>query len=353
MKASQQKKIQMIKKTFTLIEMSMVLLIIVLLASLVVSQGVFMVEQSTSLTIMNRVQKIEDAIKGNPSIKDYDGSYIPNGYINDMGAFPTSLDDLMLKPALLPTYSFNPIVLNSETLGYLSGGWQGPYIRQNDFSKINSLITFDNSTDVDADIKNDLTVDINWTANSDELQVNDLQINSTQFFKERSIAVINFPSSYLNSNKVLRIHYWSIEDGLLKTHTPIEINSPTVNLSGILTEKVWSGPCAFYAEFDVNIASMITVTTVAASPPAIITNKEIILVAATGATGAFANKENQIATRNGSSNNFTFEAPDGKVVFVSDSGKTLIYDGSAWQELKTKTSSLYKTIKTDVTLELK
>ena len=74
----------MTRKNFTLLELSVVLLIIVALASFMVSQGIPVVQQSVEWNLNQKMQQIEDAIVGSTSIKDVDGSVIPNGYINDV-----------------------------------------------------------------------------------------------------------------------------------------------------------------------------------------------------------------------------------------------------------------------------
>mgnify|MGYP007004980181 CR=1 FL=1 len=49
------------------------------------SQGLPIVEQSTYRTLTNKMIKIEDAILGDKSLKDFDGSEVLNGYF---GKYP-------------------------------------------------------------------------------------------------------------------------------------------------------------------------------------------------------------------------------------------------------------------------
>lgn len=93
---------------FTLIELVIVIVVIGILASLAVRSGFESAEGAKLNSTLQEMESISKAIAGDPSLYN-SGKRTSFGYIGDVGALPSSLDDLVSAPG-----------------GYAS--WNGPYL---------------------------------------------------------------------------------------------------------------------------------------------------------------------------------------------------------------------------------
>ena len=325
------------RKNFTLLELSVVMLIIVSLASLIVSQALPIVQQTTEWNLNQKMQQIEEAIAGSSSIRDYDGSVIPNGYISDMGEFPD-----INEPTL--TYDFQPLLyrIPDSTPSYanqdltISGkiyaGWNGPYLTEVAYSKLKSIIQLE-YLDNDGDGQDDLRIYANGYSDLERV------IYWKDFFKKRNITISGVPAEF-----TVKVTIDYIKAGL------IESFEQNVTGSDETTVDLPTGICAFYAELKVDHS----VIDIVVDPPGTPLLNESYLVASSSATGVFTGKENQVATWNEISYDFT--APgDLESLYDEESGKYYLYDGSNWIEKSvqgTKTPRVIKTLKTEIELGL-
>lgn len=333
----------MIRNNFTLLELSVVLLIIVSLASFVLSQGLPVIQQSTERNLDQKMQLIEEAIVGSPSIRDFDGSIIPNGYVNDIGSFPNPNDPILLytyqelleqSPSSLPNYFNHDLTIS----GKLYAGWNGPYLTEAGYSKLKNIIKLE-FIDDDDDGNEDLRIFVNGYSDLDRY------IYWKDNFKKKNISISGVPSSFTSK---VTIDY--IENGVIRSY------EQEIKGSAETTIDLPKGLCAFYAEF----IPTNTVVAVQANPiPVPDDLGEKVRVAESG-TSSFKGKENNIATWNGS--NYSFSSPtvmdtlhdesDNKYYLYSldEGGITL-----SWKEQivkGTKTPRVIKTMKTEILLEL-
>lgn len=122
-------------KALTLVELVVVLLILVVLTSVaiqstegVISQGRFDANQRT-------LQGIENAVLGDSTLRQPEGTPILNGFVADVGRLPRSLTELVLKPNDVLDYEFrngsdNDVdMANVDDDVELGTGWRGPYLR--------------------------------------------------------------------------------------------------------------------------------------------------------------------------------------------------------------------------------
>lgn len=101
------------KKGFTLLEIIVVLTITAILLAAMVPMGFQYLESRREQATREEIREIYNAIFGNPAKGDF-------GYIGDVGAFPSSLDDLVAKPGGVSSFAFH-----TNSVGY---GWRGPYL---------------------------------------------------------------------------------------------------------------------------------------------------------------------------------------------------------------------------------
>ena len=111
------------KRGFTLIETVIVLAVIAILSALLIPLGFQQITSSRERAVRTEIENIYQAIMGKPQ----EGNY---GYLADVGSLPSSLDDLLAKPAAVSAYS-------STTGGQpnkngVRRGWRGPYLNTKD-----------------------------------------------------------------------------------------------------------------------------------------------------------------------------------------------------------------------------
>jgi len=104
------------KKGFTLIELVVILILVGILAAVAIPKFMDLGRQSRINTTKKKMQDLKVAIIGDPDAIAA-GRHSKAGYWGDVGALPSSLNDLVTKPG--PVSSFNK---------YTQRGWNGPYI---------------------------------------------------------------------------------------------------------------------------------------------------------------------------------------------------------------------------------
>lgn len=106
---------------FTVLELLMVLLLTGVLYTFMIgdvqrNDDAIKYEQTRA-----RMEAIRIAIIGSETSTDFEGKRSNFGYYGDVGAMPSTLYDLITKPAAMATWAFN-------TLHGIGVGWRGPYI---------------------------------------------------------------------------------------------------------------------------------------------------------------------------------------------------------------------------------
>ena len=108
---------------FTMIEMVMVIVVMAALAAVSVPRIDDFITNSKIQASKNEMLQIRAAISGTPD-RTAGGRYVDRGYIGDIGAIPSSLNDLILNPGL-PVYDY-----------FSRTGWNGPYLVDNGSGEI-------------------------------------------------------------------------------------------------------------------------------------------------------------------------------------------------------------------------
>ncbi len=104
------------KDAFTVIELTMVLVVLAVIAAVAIPRVGMMIESSSKAATLEEMMELKRAISGSPKITA-GGQFIDVGYEGDVGSLPTGLNDLVIKPASVSQY--NP---------FSQKGWNGPYI---------------------------------------------------------------------------------------------------------------------------------------------------------------------------------------------------------------------------------
>ncbi|MDD7985888.1 type II secretion system protein [Lentisphaera marina] len=326
------------KKAFTLLEMSVVLLIIVIVASVGVSVASPILEQSIGTQYKKNVLAMASAIVGDNSIRDYDGSAIANGYLNDMGSFPINIEDLWEAPNdSSKLYRKEEFSINGVS-GHLYGGWNGPYYEAINENLLNNLILergdYDSTSITDSNSDNDdIKLYAKGYSDSEFFEYGELN------FSARTISLSGIPAAF--TAKVTMVYF---NDGLL------QIAEQNITNSEDTSVDLPKGLCAFYAQLIIDHEILETLN----SPPLSPNDGNTYLIASSGASGGFSGKENNIATWNGST--YDFASPDElDSLYDADTNKYYLYEDSSWEEKQvdgTSTARIIKTIKNDILLEL-
>ena len=119
--------IQEMKKDagFTLIEIVIVIVILGLLSTFAVPRIKSMVEDARLNSTKDEMMKIKMGIVGDASAVS-GGILTYRGYLGDVGAIPTSIQDLITKP--VGVSDWDRTANNGQ-----GAGWNGPYIQSDDF----------------------------------------------------------------------------------------------------------------------------------------------------------------------------------------------------------------------------
>ena len=108
---------------FTMIELVMVIVVMAALAAVSVPRINDFITNSKIQASKNEMLQIRAAISGTPD-RTAGGRYVDRGYIGDVGALPSSLNDLIMNPGL-PDYDY-----------FSRTGWNGPYLVDNGTGEI-------------------------------------------------------------------------------------------------------------------------------------------------------------------------------------------------------------------------
>ena len=108
---------------FTMIELVMVIVVMATLAAVSVPRINDFITNSKIQASKNEMLQIRAAISGTPD-RTAGGRYVDRGYIGDVGALPSSLNDLITNPGL-PAYDY-----------FSRTGWNGPYLVDNGTGEI-------------------------------------------------------------------------------------------------------------------------------------------------------------------------------------------------------------------------
>lgn len=114
-------------RALTLVELVVVLLILVILTSVALRSTEGLVSQGRFDATSRTLRSLEEAIIGDPSLRQSDGSIIVSGFVADMGRLPNTLQELTEQGAL-PAFSFQNDPAEDATIN-LGSGWRGPYLR--------------------------------------------------------------------------------------------------------------------------------------------------------------------------------------------------------------------------------
>lgn len=132
MKCSTKLGLSELRRTLTLVELILVLLILVISTTVILQSTQQAVEQSRFDVSRRSLEQIRDSILGSETLLQPDGTPIIEGFVNDLGRPPKNLRELFD-----PTASLNPIAAvhfesrhhATVTEAALLCGWRGPYLR--------------------------------------------------------------------------------------------------------------------------------------------------------------------------------------------------------------------------------
>lgn len=126
------------RKGFTLIDVIVVLAVLGTLAGAMVPLFFYMVNKQREDQTIDELDSLRIAVAGNPVIVTNEAR-TQFGYVGDMGALPTKIEDLY-KKGTQPTFSF-------DTVKKLGAGWNGPYIDPKIVEDLETLKTDDFGND--------------------------------------------------------------------------------------------------------------------------------------------------------------------------------------------------------------
>lgn len=112
---------------FTLVELVLVLVILAVLASAALNMVDIQVDQTRFESTQNTLGQIERAVLGSDYARAADGSLVVSGFVADCGRLPYSVEELYVRPSLIPAYASGSPVGDQQVT--LAGGWNGPYLQ--------------------------------------------------------------------------------------------------------------------------------------------------------------------------------------------------------------------------------
>jgi prepilin-type N-terminal cleavage/methylation domain-containing protein len=105
---------------FTMLEVVIVIAVIAILAGLIAPLAVNTIKQSRVNACWEEIQIIKKVIVGDPTLVE-GGSRSSFGFVGDLGVMPATLDELINRDPIRPTYQ--PYLTSNMYFG-----WRGPYI---------------------------------------------------------------------------------------------------------------------------------------------------------------------------------------------------------------------------------
>ena len=109
---------------FTMKELVMVIVVMAALAAVSVPRINDFITNSKIQASKNEMLQIRAAISGTPD-RTAGGRYVDRGYIGDVGALPSSLNNLLVQPDGVDDYDY-----------FSRTGWNGPYLVDNGTGEI-------------------------------------------------------------------------------------------------------------------------------------------------------------------------------------------------------------------------
>jgi len=129
---------------FTLVELTMVLVIVALIAAAAIPRVGLMIESSKKAATLEEMQEIKRAIVGDPAVTS-GGQLVNVGYEGDVGSPPPDLLGLSSKPVGVSDYDrftrrgWNGPYIDPDNLDYLTDAWGATYQYDPDARTITSV----------------------------------------------------------------------------------------------------------------------------------------------------------------------------------------------------------------------
>jgi prepilin-type N-terminal cleavage/methylation domain-containing protein len=128
---------------FTLVELTIVLVIVLALAAAAIPRVGMMIESSKKAATLEEMSQIRRAIVGDPRLSS-GGQLVDTGYEGDVGSPPPNLLALTTRPVAVPQYNrftrtgWNGPYINPSNLDYLTDAWGVAYQYDKDARTITS-----------------------------------------------------------------------------------------------------------------------------------------------------------------------------------------------------------------------
>lgn len=125
------------RPAFTLLELIIVIALLAIVATVALRSVESTDIRARQQVTLNTLEEVKRAILGDPDLRQPDGSWIPNGFVNDIGALPTEEQFETLWISSLPEIPYEGIG-NWRSVDWpnepgaasaeLGVGWRGPYL---------------------------------------------------------------------------------------------------------------------------------------------------------------------------------------------------------------------------------
>ncbi len=112
-------------KGFTLIELAVVIVIIGIISTLALNKSTGVNEAARQSATENELTALARAIRGNPALYE-SGQTSSFGYVGDVGAFPSTLADLVTQPSGFTTWN-GPYISDDGSGEYAKDAWGTTY----------------------------------------------------------------------------------------------------------------------------------------------------------------------------------------------------------------------------------
>ncbi len=111
---------------FTLIELAAVIVLIGVIATMALKKSDGVHETARQVATERELTALAHAIRGNPALYK-SGKATSFGYVGDIGAFPSTLSDLVNQPAGYTTWN-GPYMTDNGSGDYAKDGWGAAYV---------------------------------------------------------------------------------------------------------------------------------------------------------------------------------------------------------------------------------